>query len=67
MMAWLENVGEYMESDAAIFIFDGQDAHTGLDRAVVESLAEQGGFELRRHERLHGGLWAYELRRKDPS
>jgi len=62
--AWLENVGKYMKSDATILIFDGQDAHAGLDRAVVEKLAEQAGFELQRHERLHRGLWAYELRRK---
>jgi ubiquinone/menaquinone biosynthesis C-methylase UbiE len=59
---WLRNVKKYMKEDARLVIFDGQDAHTGLNRAVVLDLGKKTGFELTRHEHLHSGIWIYILR-----
>ena len=59
---WLRNVKKYMKEDASLVIFDGQDAHTGLNRAVVLDLGKKTGFELTRHENLHSGIWIYILR-----
>ena len=65
--AWLRNVKKYMKRDAAVFIFDAQDHHTGMTREMMAGVAEESGFVLTRHEHLHGDLWIYELRRKDVS
>ena len=62
-VAWLRNVKKYMKPDAPIFIFDGQDSHTGLNRETAERIAAEAGFRLANHAHLHGGLWVYELRR----
>ena len=51
-----------MKEDARLVIFDGQDAHTGLNEEVVLSLGKKTGFELARHEHLHRGIWVYILR-----
>jgi ubiquinone/menaquinone biosynthesis C-methylase UbiE len=59
---WLRNVKKYMKEDASLVIFDGQDAHTGLNRAVVFNLGKKTGFELLKHEHLHNGIWVYVLR-----
>jgi len=59
---WLRNVKKYMKEDASLVIFDGQDAHTGLNRAVVSNLGKKTGFELLKHEHLHNGIWVYVLR-----
>ena len=58
---WLRNVKKYMKKDANIVIFDGQDAHTGLNREVVNKLADKAGFELLKHEQLHSGIWIFIL------
>jgi ubiquinone/menaquinone biosynthesis C-methylase UbiE len=60
--AWLGNAKKHLKKGGAIFIFDGQDDHTGLSRGAVEQLAEEAGLRLVRHEHLHGGIWAFELR-----
>ena len=59
---WLRNVKKYMKEDASLVIFDGQDSHTGLNRAVVFNLGKKTGFELLKHEHLHNGIWVYVLR-----
>lgn len=61
---WLINVKKYMKEYARLVIFDGQDAHTGLNREVVRHLAEKTGYEFYKHEHLHSGIWAYVLRIK---
>jgi ubiquinone/menaquinone biosynthesis C-methylase UbiE len=62
--AWLKNVKKYMKRDARVVIFDGQDAHTGMNKESVASLGRSAGFQLAQHDKLHGGLWAYILRIK---
>ncbi|MBN1273047.1 MAG: methyltransferase domain-containing protein [Candidatus Aminicenantes bacterium] len=58
---WLRNVKKYMKDDASLVIFDGQDAHTGLNKEVVSNIAGKTGFELLKHEHLHNGIWVYVL------
>jgi len=65
--SWLRNVKKYMKEDASIYIFDGQDRHTGLDRETVDNLAEEAGFSLIRYDHLHGRVWLTELHMKDGS
>ena len=62
--AWLKNVKKYMKRDASLVIFDGQDAHTGMSKELVSNLGRSAGFQLLKHDRLHGGLWVYVLRIK---
>ena len=62
--AWLRNVKKYMKKDANIVIFDGQDAHTGMNREMMANLGQRTGYELLKHEQLHGGIWIYVLRLK---
>ena len=59
--AWLVNVKKYMKKDAAIYIFDAQDSHTGMSKKAVERIGEAAGFQLTRCEEIHGGLWVYVL------
>jgi ubiquinone/menaquinone biosynthesis C-methylase UbiE len=59
--AWLVNVKKYLKKDAAIYIFDAQDYHTGMSKEAVEKLGEEAGFQLTRCEKIHGGLWIYVL------
>jgi ubiquinone/menaquinone biosynthesis C-methylase UbiE len=65
--AWLKNVKKYLKKDAAIYIFDAQDHHTGMSKEAVEKLGEEAGFQLTRCEQIHGGLWVYVLDVKDRS
>lgn len=62
--AWLKNLKKYMKREAGIVIFDGQDAHTDMNREMVVSLAKKTGFELIKHEQLHNGIWVYVLHLK---
>lgn len=66
-VAWLKNVKKYMKKDAAIFIFDGQNSHTGLNRETMKNYAEAAGFQLAKYEYLHGSVYVYELRINDGS
>jgi len=59
--AWLINAKKYLKKDAAIYIFDAQDYHTGMSQESVEKYAEEAGFSLTRCEQIHGGLWVYVL------
>lgn len=59
--AWLRNVKKYMKRDASLVIFDGQDAHTGMNKELVANLGKSAGFRLMQHDKLHGGLWVYIL------
>ncbi|MBA7587331.1 hypothetical protein ES708_29357 [subsurface metagenome] len=58
---WLKNVKKYMKKDASLVIFDGQDAHTGMNKEMVVNLGKRTGFELLKHEQFHSGLWIYIL------
>ena len=58
---WLRNVKKYMKRDASLVIFDGQDAHTGMNKELVAKLGKRAGFQLMQHDQLHGGLWVYIL------
>jgi ubiquinone/menaquinone biosynthesis C-methylase UbiE len=62
--AWLKNVKKYMKKDASLVIFDGQDAHTGMNKELVANLGRSAGFQLMQHDKLHGGLWVYVLQIK---
>jgi len=59
--AWLKNVKKYMKRDASLVIFDGQDAHTGMNKELAANLGRSAGFQLMQHDKLHGGLWVYVL------
>jgi ubiquinone/menaquinone biosynthesis C-methylase UbiE len=59
--AWLENVKKYLKRDGRLVIFDGQDAHTGMNKELVDNLERSTGFRLMQHDKLHGGLWVYIL------
>ena len=50
-----------MKLDASLVIFDGQDAHTGMNKELVANLGKRAGFQLLRHDQLHSGLWVYIL------
>jgi ubiquinone/menaquinone biosynthesis C-methylase UbiE len=62
--AWLKNVKKYMKMDASLVIFDGQDAHTGMNKESVAKLGKSAGFQLMQQDKIHGGLWVYILRIK---
>lgn len=62
--AWLKNVKKYMKREASLVIFDGQDSHTGMNRELVTNLGRSAGFQLMKHDKIHGGLWVYILRIK---
>jgi ubiquinone/menaquinone biosynthesis C-methylase UbiE len=62
--AWLKNVKKYMKREACLVIFDGQDSHTGMNREFVANLGRSAGFQLIKHDKIHGGLWVYILRIK---
>ena len=64
---WLKNVKKYMKKNAGIFIFDGQNSHTGLNQDTMKNYADEAGLELTRYEHLHGGIYLYELHMKDRS
>ena len=59
--AWLKNVKKYMKRDASLVIFDGQDSHTGMSKEFVAKLGKSAGFQLVKHDKIHGGLWVYIL------
>ena len=59
--AWLRNVKKYMNNEAKLVIFDGEDAHTGMSEELVAELCEKTGFKLVRHDHLHSGIWVYIL------
>lgn len=59
--AWLINTKKYLKKDAAIYIFDAQDYHTGMSQESLTKHAEEAGFHLTRCEQIHGGLWVYVL------
>jgi ubiquinone/menaquinone biosynthesis C-methylase UbiE len=61
---WLKNVKKYMKKDASVVIFDGQDAHIGMNEELVANLGRSAGFQLVHHDKIHGGLWVYILRIK---
>jgi ubiquinone/menaquinone biosynthesis C-methylase UbiE len=62
--AWLKNVKKYMKRETSLVIFDGQDAHTGMNRELVANLGRSAGFQLVKHDKIHGGMWVYILRIK---
>ena len=59
--AWLINVKKYMNNEAKLVIFDGQDAHTGMSKELVAELSDKTGFKLVRHDHLHSDIWEYIL------